>query len=178
MNEVLSPEELQRLLELAKREIQALKKAALTNTATTAISAVAGSYSCTHCGVMNSNTAGISSNLPASRVSFSRLQLVDSAVTTPRSTCTGASADSNSELPNTTVLSAEAVEDALVEVTDNTIEVTTPTVLAIKDPDPAVTNQKKGVEKREEGDTTRQELMELRVRVQELEGELVAVKMK
>ena len=174
---MLSPEELQRLLELAKREIQALKKAALINTTTTtAISAVAGSYSCTHCGVMNTNMAGAASNLPASRVSFSRLQLIDSAVTTPRSTCTGASADSNSELPNTTALAAEAVECALLEVTDNKIEVTIPTVLAIKGSDPAVMNQKKGVEKREESD--RQELVELRVRVQELEGELVAVKMK
>ena len=176
---MLPPEELQRLLELAKREIQALKKAAFTNTnTTTAFSAVAGSYSCTHCGVMNTNTTGVASNLPASRVSFSRLQLIDSAVTTPRSTCTGASADSNSELPNTLpgVIAAEAVEDALVEVADNKIGATTPTVLAIKDSDAAVVNQKKGVEKREEAD--RQELVELRVRVQELEGELVAVKMK
>ena len=59
---------------------------------------------------------------------------------------------------------------------DNKIGATTPTVLAIKDSDAAVVNQKKGVEKREEAD--RQELVELRVRVQELEGELVAVKMK
>ena len=176
---MLSPEELQRLLELAKREIQALKKAALTNTTTsTAVSAVAGSYSCTHCGVMNTNAAGVTSNLPASRVSFSRLQLVDSAVTTPRSTCTGASADSNSELPHTTeaTLATEAVEGALLDVTDNTVEVTTPTISAIKNSDPALVIQKKGVEKREEVD--RQELVELRVRVQELEGELVAVKMK